>query len=45
MFYNFLDEEIKRKIFRGLLKDLDESRIRNQGTVAYECPCALVHRV
>ena len=33
MFYNFLDEEIKRKIFRGLLKDLDESRIRNQGTI------------
>lgn len=28
---NFLAEEIKRRIFRDLLRDLDESGIRNQG--------------
>ena len=30
---NFLDEEIKRKTFRDLLKDLAESGIRYQGTI------------
>ena len=33
MFCKFLDEEIKRKTFRDLLKDLAESGIRNQGTI------------